>query len=364
MSGASLVGQNVVACLATRRDLFRLVATNSEANEPTLFDYDAVYLTPSTQGSFDIFNHRFTQILERESPDLIIPCRDEDVLVLAQFRARQPSSEWSRFLCGNMKTARVMLDKMQSWQFATSHALPFAATIGLDVPTEQAMAFAKKYGFPLLAKPREGFASRGVFLILNPDQLASAQRHRGHLLQEYLGNPAPLFDYARAVVEEGVPLFHTLEGLKTSIQVLVSPEGAVGEAFVTCNKMVFGKSERVWREGSAEIQELGMRCGQTFSHAGWRGPLNIQCERTPDGRMVIYEFNGRFTGATAARYLLGHDEVGMALQNFASLTMPPPQTALGAREVVRLPTGRLINPRDVDQLQHAGYWAPSCNDKA
>jgi len=356
MSGACLVGQNVYTCLTPHRNALRLVATNSEAKEPTLFDFDAVYLTPPTQGSSAVFNRRFTEILELESPLLIIPCRDEDILVLAQIRERCPASERRKLLCGNVETASVMLDKLQSWHFSVEHGLPFAATIAMDAPLDQLKAFAERHGYPLLAKPREGFASRGVFLILNQEQLARATRHRGHLLQEYLGHPEPVLDYATGVANEGVPLFHSLEGLKHSIQLLISPEGEVGDAFVTCNKMVFGKSERVTFENAPDIQALGLHCGKVFAQAGWRGPLNIQCERTPDGRVVIYEFNGRFTGATAARYLLGHDEVGTALQSFAGITLVPPQTALGVGEVIRLPNSRLVAPLEVEQLNQAGFW--------
>jgi hypothetical protein len=32
------------------------------------------------------------------------------------------------------------------------------------------------------------------------------------------------------------------------------------------------------------------------------------------GELKAYEFNGRFTGATAARYFLGYDEIGFALE--------------------------------------------------
>lgn len=137
MAGACLVGQNVYTCLAPHRHLLRLVASNSEAREPTLFDFDAVYLTPQTGDSSDAFERRFAEILELEDPSLIIPCRDEDVLFLAQIRERTPPSEWGRLLCGNVDTASVIIDKMQSARFCVEHGLPFAATIAMDSPMDQ-----------------------------------------------------------------------------------------------------------------------------------------------------------------------------------------------------------------------------------
>ena len=121
--------------------------------------------------------------------------------------------------------------------------------------------------------------------------------------------------------------------------------------------MVFGKSECVALEDAPDIQALGLSCARTFAQAGWRGPLNIQCETTPDGRIVMYEFNGRFTGATAARYLLGHDEVGTALSAFAGIHIEPPMPQHNVTEVIRLPHGRLMDPQKFTQLEQTGFWS-------
>ena len=57
------------------------------------------------------------------------------------------------------------------------------------------------------------------------------------------------------------------------------------------------------------------QCAQAFAGAGWRGPLNIQCQQDTQGTPLIHEFNGRFTGATVDRWLLGFDEVGAAIES-------------------------------------------------
>jgi hypothetical protein len=42
----------------------------------------------------------------------------------------------------------------------------------------------------------------------------------------------------------------------------------------------------------------------------------------PEGDYAIYEYNGRYTGATGARQLLGYDEVGMGLEHFGGIRLP------------------------------------------
>ena len=100
---------------------------------------------------------------------------------------------------------------------------------------------------------------------------------------------------------------------------------------------------------------LGLRCAQVFARLGWRGPLNVQCQRPPGGPLTIYEFNGRFTGATAARTLMGFDEVGLALQAFAHRDIGPVATPPATR-VVRQLVSQAPCPELTSALQHQGVW--------
>jgi len=354
VSGASLVGQNAMDALAHRRCGLRLVATNSLASEPTLFDFDEVYLTPSLRDDPSGFQRRFQEILETVEPHLVIPCRDDDILFLA--RLQEASPDWhGRFLCGNAGLAEVMLDKFLSWEFSQRHDLPYVPTMRLDAEPDAIAAFVERQGFPLIAKPREGFASRGVSLLLDEKQLRKTLGRPNYILQQYLGEPEPIRAYARQVAEEGIPLFHSHEGVKHSIQAFITPAGEMAGLFATCNTMRSGKSDRVEVDPAPDVPELGRRCAEAFAAQGWRGPLNIQCQRAPDGKMMIYEYNGRFTGATAGRYLLGYDEIGLAMQTFSGLGHWDEGTALG-QAVIRLPQSRAIEATPVAELRKDGYW--------
>ena len=77
-----------------------------------------------------------------------------------------------------------------------------------------------------------------------------------------------------------------------------------------------GGSDRVEVDDDPVAHALARQCGSVFAAAGWRGPLNIQCREAPDGSLCIHELNGRFTGITEARRLLGYDEVALAIRHF------------------------------------------------
>ena len=355
LSGSSGVGQSVLACLAGRRASIRLAATSSVPNEAAVFDFDAVYLAPETRRQPEAFAARFGEVLANYQPDLVIPCRDDDVVFLAEQRLRAPALA-RRFLCGDAAVAAAMFDKLESARFSALHGLPFAPTLGANADYDAARRFAAEHGFPLISKPRRGFASHGVRLILDARQLQKACAQTDHVLQKYVGDADKVRQLAEEIASRGIALFHTLEETKLSIQASISPDGQVTQVFAFDNVMRLGRSESVRIVDDAHLVATGTKWAAAFARAGWRGPLNIQGHRGAGGALTIFEYNGRFTGSTAARALLGFDEVGVALRDWLGLVLAP-AGPVPAREVIMYPKGRALEPANAERLLREGYWS-------
>ena len=355
LAAGTRVGQNILTTLAWRRTEMTLIAVTSIADEPGPFDYDVVHLVPPT-ASPD-FEAQLLSLLESERIDLVIPCRDDDVLFLAALRDRSPSLA-PRLLCGSAAAALAIVDKGDSARFAVGHDLPFAPSLVAPADAGARTAFVRAHGFPLVAKPRRGYASMGVHLISNDAQLARALERDGTLVQKFLGDPETLLRYLAAVERDGVPLFHTFQGLKHSIQALIAQDGTI--AHVICLRTMSDRrrSKVVVPDAGGEAPALGERCAAAFAAAGWRGPLNIQCQRDANGRLSIHEFNGRFTGATVERWRLGHDEVAAAIASFTGRALAPyaitPEVA--PREVFETVETRGTDPRHAAALARDGVW--------
>jgi carbamoyl-phosphate synthase large subunit len=351
LSGTSLVGQSVLACLADRRSGIRVAATSSAPEEAAAFDFDLAYAVPETRRCPEQHAARFAEVLAHFGPDLVIPCRDDDVIFLAAQRARAPAMA-RRFLCGDAAVAAAIFDKLDSAGFCARHGLPFVPTLGAGDGLQAARRFAAAHGFPMIAKPRCGFASRGVRLILDERQLAQACAQPDLVLQKYLGDPGAVRQLAADIDRLGVPLFHTLEQEKLSVQASIGPDGEVTDVFAFVNAMRFGRSEAVRCADDARLVAAGRSWAVAFADAGWRGPLNVQGHRNADGTMTIFEFNGRFTGSTAARLLLGYDEVGVALRDWLGFA-PAPARAV-ANEVRFYPTARAVRDACAARLRRQG----------
>lgn len=335
LSGGSLVGENVIEALGDRCSALRLIATNTQSWAPSLDRVDRVLLVPPTAADPQALKALLLQLVEEERPALVIPCRDDDVQWLADC-AGELRELGAQALVGTSSACAHIVDKWRSAQFSFTHGLPFARSAPADDPVA-VEALLCQVGWPLMVKPRAGFASRGVRILTQRNQLQSVLGDSTLLVQEYLGSHEALACYLDEQAQQGVPLFNSFEEPKYSLQAFIGPAGNVVDHLVTRHAMTQGKSAQVEVWADAQLHALTRHAAGIFSEAGWRGPLNAQCQRCPDGRFVIYEYNGRFTGATSARSLLGYDEVGLALEQFAGIPIHRRQNQVLGQAVLRSP---------------------------
>ncbi len=355
LAAGTRVGQNIHATLRHRRQEIVLIATSSVVDEPGLFDYDIVHRVPASADP--AFAPALAALMAAERVDLVVPCRDDDVLLLAGLRERRPDLA-PRLLCGNAACAAVIVDKAESFAFCAAHDLPFAPTLCAPASGGARRAFVRATGFPLIVKPRRGYASMGVLLVWNDAQLARALARDDAVAQRFLGDTDAAARFLADAKRDGLPLFHTFQGLKHSIQALIRPEGTPGPVICTRNLSDRRRSKVVRPDDDDDARAIGTRCAAAFAAAGWRGPLNIQCQKDAAGRLLIHEFNGRFTGGTIERWQLGFDEVGIAIAAFTGRTLAPspiaPATA--PREIFETVVARGADPRDVETLRRDGVW--------
>lgn len=355
LSGGSLVGRNILDSLSQRRGFFELIAMNSVAKEPSLYEFDRVFLSPSLVENPEEFLGLFKQVISQEKPDLVIPCRDEDVAFLSKI-AEDQLCPASFFLCGPSSIAHAFLDKWASWKFSQEWELCFAPTLCMDASGAILQDFLELVGFPLIAKPKKGFGSLGVFLITKESQLKHLRNRGDYIIQKYLGNPQVVSDYLSQVENQGVPLFHTFEETKLSVQSSIGPSGEIGGLIITEHIMKQGISARVDLCRDELVYQLGKTWVEKIALAGWVGPINIQCQRDQSGQIMIYEYNGRFTGATSARYFLGFDEIGLILSLWLGVDLTNASRETPQNSVFRVPSSKPLNMSFANELAQLGVW--------
>ena len=226
-SVGSLVGQNILDALEGRRADIEIVGVNSTAAAAANFRCDRTYLAPPAVRS-DAYLKCLSRILREERPDLVLPGRDDDVVVLADLKAA-PHTFPTTIPVGPPALADVLDDKWASHEFAIRHSLPCVDSARADDPVAVERIIAE-HGFPLIAKPRRGNDSRGVRIIFNSAQCAAVGKLDGYLLQPYL-EPEPALMTSHRLDDEGAPLFLRQRCSRLLASLSLTPAAQLQEVF-------------------------------------------------------------------------------------------------------------------------------------
>lgn len=348
-SAGSLVAAAILRCLEPVRGALTVVGTNSLA-APVAFLCDSLYRVPPTSDTVG-FATALDAIMARERPDLVLAGRDEDIGALAMLSAACPTV---LVPAPPLALAPVFTDKLQTWRFAQSLGLPFAATA--EGP-DGAAGLAERHGYPLLAKPRCGAGSRGVHLLADRSGLDRAAADPRLMVQTFLA-PEDLdgqWERYRQVTAAGMPWSWDFTDIETTAELLVEPDDGGIRAWC----LDFGTTAPPLRTDVTLIDDgrvaaVGRAWAGALAARGHRGPVNIQGKRLPDGSFIPYEIGARFGGTSISRAMLGCNLVLGLVATALGLPQSPAPRRQGP---VGLAEWRLTLPGGwYDEFESSGRW--------
>lgn len=353
-SVGSLVGQNILDALEHRREHLHIIGTNSIVEAANNYRCDKTYMVPLAVEK-DSYIEALISIIETEKPDVIIPGRDDDIVILAQMKAMMPKYQGC-FLVGSEAFAHVMDDKVKSYHFAQKYDLPFAQSIecGTDTAKEAVQLMVRTYGFPLIAKPSKGNGSYGIWAVMNNVQLDKVIEEKNYAIQPLFGQS----DDIEMDTSFGLPFFWEIpENNLYAAQVLIDKDGNIVESIGFISKMVAGKCELLKRCTDPELLAIVHQFAECAVKEGWRGPFNIQLKKDSHHGFQTIEMNGRFSGGTSARFYLGFDEVGHLINMWTgSDIVPDTSEKEGIDMITKILSDFPIRRIDMEQLQAEKVW--------
>lgn len=309
-SSGSLVATAILDSLDGRRENLRVIGVNSI--HPALNDHrlDAVCAVPPVYSpTFPIV---LAEVLTRESPDVVIPGRDDDVVALTAL-AGSGLIAADRLVAGSHEMAVALRDTGESALFAQAHGLPFAETVrtGRATSEKDTAHLVTESAGPWVIKPARGQGSKGVYVSWSPTEVQRWAANPGHVIQPYIGAvpDRPRDDATVRLAEIG-------PRRDCDLQVVLGAEGQILGMAVFESLMIEGKITRVRALNDRAARACAESYAHTLSALGWRGPANIQAARAEDGSVQPFEINPRFGGGTWLRRQAGFDEVGLTLRSF------------------------------------------------
>lgn len=348
MSVGSLVGTSLLEAIDDLgRDRFELLGLNSEAGAANNFRCDVCYLSPPARRRPALLA-LLDEVVGRHAPDLVVPCRDDDVVALAHWargRGGAPA------LVGSVAMAETIRDKWASHQWAAANGLPFARSA---IDAAGAARLRDEVGLPLIAKPRDGFGSNGVRLLLTDEHLDAALAAGGQIVQEPI-DPAPML--TAESLRAGMPLWYAPIQPGSPLALALLDDDGCRFLAAWWSRHVRGAALDTVLLQEPALERLMMDYAQAAWRDGWRGLFNIQARRNAAGRYVPIELAGRFMGGTNALHKLGVPVAALVFRRFIDgCTLDAPTNPLTGARAVKQVTTHVVLAEQEARLRASGVW--------
>lgn len=360
VSVGSLLGQNLLDVLEGRRDKVEVIGVNTLAENPRVFRCDRLY--KSVNSNHSDFEKTLLDIIQKEMPDCVLAGRDEDVLVLAEFFKKYYKYA-SMFPNGSIRAIEIMNDKALSLSFAKQYHLPFAPSYILNQSNEDVFEWAKHVEYPIIAKPRDGFGSLGIRILMHEDHLRALINSgiKNLILQKLIGfneNNLKQLSSFEGNIQCGIPFFfHLPDDLQYASQVLIHEDGHFDEIFTSKSLMVLGRCEKSEPYHNEKMMQVSIDYAKAIAQEGWKGMFNLQL-REYQGNFYGIEMNGRMSGSTSARAWCGYDELRLYLKSFYQfdIGINPKYPNHTNGFVYRSLTDYYISNDDCNTFNQTGFW--------
>ncbi len=311
--GISCIGSGVGQSVINSCRLSRLpMKTIGLGNNPFAFgayDCDCFAYTPTIYA--DDYVDELLSACKKHHIDLFIPGLDDEVLIFAQNMRKFHAAGIKAIVAGE-ELVSLCRDKERMILDLSQVADVFVKNY--DKKTLLTDVAKGKIKFPLIAKPRSGFASRGIEIIKCEQDVCKLGD--GYVIQE-LAIPAQ-YDPNRDFYLEQISRNVNPQVSEISIQIVTDQKGELIGRMASYNKLHNGVPLEIVSFDNAEVWEVVDRIMPRLRELGLRGPLNIQGRMTEAG-LKLFEMNPRFTGITGLRALMGFNEVEACVKEWLGI---------------------------------------------
>jgi len=303
------VGQSVINSLRLSCLPFKTIGLGTNPFAYGAYDCDVYDYTLSIYDSKFIGN--LIEKCQEHKVDLIIPGLDDEALIYAQ-NFDKFQSAGIRTICSDADLISICRDKDRMSRELSKVADIFVKCF--DKNTLEHDIENGKLVFPFIVKPRGGFASRGIQIIRNQNDLSKIEDD--HIIQELAmpGRSDPNYAYYMDEISKN----RNPQVSEISIQVVYGPDGQLLGRMSSYNKLNNGVPIEIVPYESDYIWSIIDKLTPTLLNMGLRGPLNIQGRLTENG-LKLFEMNPRFTGITGLRALMGFNEVEACVKEWLEI---------------------------------------------
>ena len=229
------------------------------------------------------------QFCNNHEIDIIFTGVEENVLELARNIDVLKQKTKAMFISSSYEQLLLGQDKYSTCEFlknADCNFPKYQLYNGMDSLRD----FARRVGYPIIVKPRNGKSANGIVIIRNENDINKCSSLDDYVLEEYVGNTDE---------EYTVGCYRTRKDeLKMIIMKRLLHNGTTVWAKVVEDKAIYDECRKI--------------C-EAFKPVG---PLNIQLRKNSAGQPICFEMNVRFSGTTAMRNHMNFKDVEAMIDEY------------------------------------------------
>lgn len=281
--GGALLGQGLIRAVRNSTLPVAIVAVDPNPLSAGLYWADSAHLVP--MASDPRYGDAIRALLRAERPDAVLVGTDVELEFFARHREELEREYKTHIVVSDSRVVSIADDKWLTFKFLKESGFRYPDSA---LPGDEA-ALIDRVGFPLVVKPRHGARSVGVSVVNSAAELAAAlARGRDLIVQECVGIPAD--EHTSGLICFGGRCLASIT-MRRDLR-----DGNTYRAFPLPDF-----------PHDAELRRMAEALGV-------HGPVNLQF-RLVAGQVKVFEINGRFSGTTPLRGLVGFPEVEMVLRH-------------------------------------------------
>ena len=290
---SSLIGYGILKSIRRIENPNNLIGSTIHKNSiaPAFTDVCIEAPVSGTEGYIDWV----ISVIKDHNIDLVIPSFEEDVLFLTNHRKQIELAE-AKVVLNTFELVHLCNDKWEFYQVLKSNNCPYIIPSSLSPEFHE---LEKEFGLPLLLKPRQGNASRGIVKVLDKEtfELHKAEIGKKLMVQPLIGKDDE--EFTTGAFCDGNGGYYTIITFRRKL----SKEGYTNDAEVYKSKQI----ENAVLDICKILKPIG--------------PTNFQF-RMLNGVFHLLEINPRFSSSTSMRSAFGYNEAIMAVEYFLEGKIP------------------------------------------
>lgn len=291
----SILGQGIIKSLKlsniqnTSPITYRIFAADMSQQAAGIYRCDRSFLIPSPTEKE--YGDQVIKICKENRIDAIFVGTDEEITILADLKDQIEKESGAIVITNPKSVIRIASDKWLTYKQLVKNNIPCARSV---LP-EDSDELVREFGFPIVAKPRQGHGSLHFYIVHNNGELrrtVSVMEACGlePILQECLGGTDNEFT-------SGITIDSTGSVMSSIAMRKTIKNGQTYKAFIDNFDSIRTSSEKA----AVKI--------------GARGPVNVQAKEV-NGETRVFEINARFSATCPLRAVAGINEPDIVFRNF------------------------------------------------